>query len=172
MTKKGTQLVLLVGMMLVIVAFACNKANRGPVPEDAALMLEVEDTTGSVYSILTPEIMDARGNSPRDYYRVRYNEIARSVLDESGKLPQGEVFPDGSLIVKEAYESKDPDAALIQYAIMKKDSESPYQAEGWTWYEVNADGSKPYSLARDGRKCLRCHVKKTNRDATRMSDLY
>ena len=114
--------------------------------------------------------MDARGNSPRDHYRVRYNQIALSVIGSDGKLPKGESFPTGSLIVKEAYDGSN--GSLIQYAIMKKQPSSQYQGEGWVWYEVDADGGDDYSLARTGKKCIRCHYKKDNRDGARMYDLY
>ncbi len=154
----------------LVLSFSCDKVNRGPVSGDEILMEEVLAKDSTEYSVFTPKIMEARGNSPRDYYRVRYNQIALKALDESGRLPEGESFPDGSLIVKEAY--SDLNGEIIQYAIMKKSSNDPYQGEGWIWYEVDEDGDDAYSIAREGKKCIRCHYKKTNRDGARMYDLY
>lgn len=146
--------------------YSCNKEglNPGPVPEDAQLMQEIADTANFQYSVFTPTIVPSVSNSPRKFERVRINTIGNAVLDNDGRLPKGGSFPTGTIIVKEAYSGINGN--LIQYAIMKKDPNNKYANKGWIWYEVNADGSKPFSVGLKGKSCVSCHTHQANRDAT------
>ncbi|MBX2896490.1 MAG: cytochrome P460 family protein [Cyclobacteriaceae bacterium] len=151
----------------VIIINSCNSEdiNPGPIPEDTQLMQEIVNIADFQYTIFHPTIVQSVSNSPREFERVRINSIGNAVLGNDGRLPKGGVFPDGTIIVKEAYSGLN--GTLIQYAIMKKESTNKYARNGWLWYEVNADGSKPYSIGMKGQKCINCHTKPANRDATR-----
>jgi hypothetical protein len=86
-------------------------------------------------------------------------------LGNDGRLPKGAVFPNGTIIVKEAY--SDLNGFLTQYAIMKKETTNKYTRNGWLWYEVNSYGTKPYSISVKGQKCINCHTRPATIDATR-----
>ena len=155
----------------VITINSCNREelNPGPVPEDTQLMQAIADTADYQYTVFHPTIVQSVSNSPREFERVRINTIGNGVLDNNGRLPKGTIFPNGTIIVKEAFDGLNGN--LIQYAIMKKETSNKYARNGWLWYEVNVDGTKPYSIGMKGQKCINCHTKPANTDATRTFDL-
>lgn len=155
----------------VIAINSCQREdlNPGPVPEDAQLMQEIADTANYQYTVFHPTIVQSVSNSPREFERVRINTIGNGVLDSNGRLPKGTVFPNGTIIVKEAYDGLN--GKLIQYAIMKKEPANRYANNGWLWYEVNIDGTNPFSIGLKGLKCIKCHTSFANTDATRTFDL-
>jgi hypothetical protein len=113
-------------------------------------------------------IYEAKGGSPHGRFKLKFNETAISALGADGKLPKGSAFPDGSVIVKEAYEG----SSLTLYIIMKKDSKSKYAANKWVWGEYDPNGKIVYNLNKEGSACTGCHNTTDARDFTRSFDLH
>ncbi len=86
-----------------------------------------KNASGTVYS---------GANGPHGAFKLRFNKIAASVLTDNGKIPAGQVFPNGSMIVKDVQSNG-------LYALMYKRTGS------WLWAEINADGSTEYSVNKD-----------------------
>ena len=112
--------------------------------------------------------LSAAGNSPHGSFKLRFNNIAQTVLDSLGELPTGSSFPDGSIIVKEIYKNTNLDL----YAIMKKDPSNGNANNDWVWAEYDPDGSTVISLSTQGSSCVGCHSQTPNRDFTRTFDLH
>lgn len=91
-------------------------------------------------------------NGPHGPFKLKFNKIANTALTDNGKLPVGQRFPDGSLVVKEIESSG-------LYALM-------YKKEGsWLWAEINADGSTQFSVNKDpSAACVNCHNQTGQRD--------
>lgn len=91
-------------------------------------------------------------NGPHGPFKLKFNKIANAALTDNGKLPVGQKFPDGSLVVKEIESSG-------LYALM-------YKKEGsWLWAEINADGSVQFSVNKDASAaCINCHNQTGQRD--------
>lgn len=51
-------------------------------------------------------ILQATSPSPHGQFKLRINDIAGSVLDNTGELPVNGRFPNGSILVKEAYQNE------------------------------------------------------------------
>ena len=85
--------------------------------------------------------------------RVGLNATAASAL-QSGRLPAGSSFPDGSIIVKEVLGSN---GLVNLYAVMYKDSRNPLAGSGWLWAELRPAGSADYSVRNRGAACTSCH---------------
>jgi hypothetical protein len=142
---------------------SCKKADNLS-SLDLLLYEEVSESIFT-YSILTPNIVVALANSPKEWERIKFNSIAQNILNEDGKITSGAIFPEGSIIIKESYESFD--GPLKEYSIMKKDSKNPYAANGWLWAEFDVTGRTTYSILNKGRSCKNCHSNPPNIDATR-----
>ena len=149
-----TLTVLLAGVLL----FACKKEKAKPTGlSDANLYALAKDTTDVVWYqnavILT-------GLGPHGNYKLRFNQRAASVLDGTLELPVGGIFPDSSLIVKEAYSGGN----ISLYAIM-------FKLEGnWVWAEYGASGNSLHSFSAGSGVCTGCHT--SNRDNTLTFDLH
>ncbi len=90
-------------------------------------------------------------------YFLKFNPKAQSALvGTPGKLPAGGTFPDSSLLVKALYNPGGTSPYL--YAIMLKNSKSPYANSGWMWAIFNADGSVVNSITQSGSNCVGCHT--------------
>lgn len=78
-------------------------------------LLLYEEVSESIftYSILTPNIVVALANSPKEWERIKFNSIAQEIINEDGKITKEAIFPEGSIIVKESYEG--PDGPLKEY---------------------------------------------------------
>lgn len=108
--------------------------------------------------------LSPKGNSPHGIFKVRFNKTAQSALDASGALPVGALFPDSSLIVKDAYTSAG--GTLQLYAAMYKINGS------WRWAEYAPDGTVIYSVYKDPSTCINCHKATSNRDYTLLFNLH
>jgi hypothetical protein len=106
--------------------------------------------------------------SPHGSFKLRFNEIAWSALDQNGELPVGQVFPEGSIIVKEVHTS----GSISLYAVMKKSKKDINSANGWLWSEYTVPGSAQYSINSKGAGCTNCHSQTANRDLVRTFDLH
>lgn len=102
-----------------------------------------------------------------NFMRTRLNKIAASVLSSDGKLPEGVVFPDSSIIVKEIYSDKN--SAPEIFAVMVKLKGAENSNKGWLWAEYSPSGDVEYSVSRNGKVCVSCH--KPGDDYVRILDI-
>jgi len=96
------------------------------------------------------------------FLRTRYNSVAATQLDRSGKVMTDASFAEGSLVVKELYDNA---TKLGRYAILYKNSESDFaDSNGWVWGYIDADGSVAETSANKGNACKSCHSQEGNID--------
>jgi hypothetical protein len=146
----------------LIIIHSCAK-EKGAVPfqvSDRSLFELVQKTAGSGY-YQSGAVLSNAGNSPHGSFKFRMNSIAQRVLNASGELPAGAVFPDSSFLVKEIQA-----AGPIQYAVMYKSGKS------WEWAEFSSNGDAYYSVGKNGAACISCHSNSPNRDLVRTFDLH
>jgi hypothetical protein len=137
------------------VSMACNRMNDAAQPAtmlpyvpltDAALYAEATASTGFSWyqrEDATPK-QSGRGTGHSPFRRVRYNAIAAAALTDSGRLPKGQVFPEGSLIVKELYSDATINSPWELIAVMKKSSQDFNAVQGWVWGEYLPQISSDY----------------------------
>ena len=146
---------------------SCGKKAEGI---DKELLDKSESTEGFRYYRENDEIFSSSQPSAHNpYFRTRFNQIAFEALTDSGRLPAGDVFPEGSLVVKELFDKKNGELKIL--AIMEKDTDSPYSADGWIWGEYRANGSVFISAEEKGSSCVSCH-RAASRDLVRLFDLF
>lgn len=158
-----------ISFMILLISLVITSCEKGEITETDNLLYNELVNSEFVYSNFTPEIVKGLANSPRGWERLKFNKIAYEALDENGRLPAGGTFPDGSVIVKEAY--SDSNGILIEYAIMKKDPKNKYAKKDWLWSEIAVDGTISYPVSNKGQSCIHCHTQPINRDATRTFNL-
>lgn len=156
---------ILAGCCLLFVLSGCKKDDS----PDVTLYNETI-ANGYTYYTGTTGITAAGGNSPHGFMKVKFNNIAQQSLDGSGKLAAGEVFPQGSIIVKEIY--TDVNGSLELYAVMKKDASATDAGSGYLWAEYEPDGKVLFSVSRKGDGCISCHSQAPNRDLVRTFDIH
>ncbi|MDO9510894.1 MAG: cytochrome P460 family protein [Bacteroidales bacterium] len=104
------------------------------------------------------------------FLRTRYNDLAATQLDSNGKVNPDAVFPNGSLIVKELYNS---DKTLDQYAILYKQSNHiDADANGWVWGYVSASGKVAEPAEKKGQACTSCHLQTGHIDYLLMNKYF
>lgn len=103
------------------------------------------------------------------YFRVRFNNTARTVLTDGGKLPDGKFFPEGSLVVKELHNDSTGNN-ISGYAVMEKLPSDIDAAEGWVWAEY-VTNSQGYKVGGKGAICTGCHSM-NDRDKIRVFNLF
>lgn len=113
-------------------------------------------------------LFSAAAPSPHGSFKLRFNAVAQTALDSSGKLPVGKSFPDNSLIVKEVYNGNN----LELLVVMKKQSNHDLAEGNWLWAEFKPGGDIDYSISKKGADCTGCHGGNPNRDLTRSFDLH
>jgi hypothetical protein len=147
-------LVLLAGLSLV---YSCVK-DKGKNPQvaftDYALLDSCKNEAAFRYYKDAPNTTYPGTNGAHGTYKLKFNHKAYSQLVDSGKLPVGKKFTDGSMIVKEVYKG----STLDQYALM-------YKYNGaWLWAEITPDFKIPHSVKADQGVCTSCHSQSGNRD--------
>ena len=85
--------------------------------------------------------------------RTSLNATALGAL-QSGKLPAGTTFPNGSVIFKDV---RTTGGTTVTYAVMYKDADNRLAGNGWLWAEFKPDGTLGYSIANQGLGCTGCH---------------
>lgn len=101
------------------------------------------------------------------WMRTRYNTTASSMLDAGGKVREGVVFPEGSIITKELINA---DRSINGYALMiKRKSDINADADGWVWGYVTASGAERHPLVSKGSGCINCHSIAGHIDRTLMN---
>jgi hypothetical protein len=153
---------------LLVIFDACKKKDAGPVDDGSSALYNelyqcAKDTAGMVWYKFDDTIM-SRGPGSGHYLprlRTRYNVTAKAYLDGSGKVIPGTVFPDGSLIVKELFDTLNNH---IQYAVMRKATGSPFaDTYGWVWGVYRTAGNYlngtyvEATVASKGVECVGCH---------------
>lgn len=93
-------------------------------------------------------------NAHQPLVTVRLNQTALSSL-QSGRLPAGSAFADGSIIVKQIIVGGQ--TAVI--AVLYKDTGNPLAGEGWLWSEFQPDGTPLFSITTRGANCTGCHMR-------------
>lgn len=163
---KPTTLLLPIAMLL-LVAFSsgCKKAEA--TAEDDTIIAETLAGNLLYYQGNNTTLAGA-GNSPHGQFKLLFNQTAWAALDSTGKLPVGNTFPEGSLIVKEIIKNGSTDL----YAVMLKKPSSSNAGAGWLWNEFEPNGDIVISISDKGDACISCHRGNTNRDLTNSFDLH
>lgn len=163
------------GFVVLAFVVSCSRTDRSssgptaPAPptatgirDDASLFRLVTQTEPFGSYTLFPnaeEFTSGRLNGSeahRTIVRVSLNARAGGAL-QSGRLPAGGRFPDGSVIFKELRPSNGAPASL--YAVMYKDSSNALAGNGWLWAEFSPNGSVAYSVSNRGSACTSCHLR-------------
>ncbi len=89
------------------------------------------------------------------YQRTRFDAVASDFLDTQGRVMEGASFAEGSVIVKELYDSSE---VLKIYAVRLKETGHPdADSKGWVWGYLNSDGSVIETAENKGAMCISCH---------------
>jgi hypothetical protein len=149
-------------VLISAILFSCKK-DIGTNPllaySDKALYDSTKNEAAFVYYKNAPTTIYSGTNGPHGAFKLRFNKIAATALTDNGKLPIGQKFPDGSLIVKDVQSS-----GLVALMYKKKGS--------WLWAEINADGSTYYSVNKDASTCTSCHNQTGQRDLVVSFNFY
>ena len=152
---------------LAVTLTQCKKTTE----TDKLLFDKISSTTGFSYYKNNDSIQPSSSASPHNaFFRVRFNAIALAALTDNGKLPAGGSFPEGSLIVKELYDS--PTGSLKLLAVMEKATGNSAAGSNYLWAELEADGRAVFSTSKKGNGCISCHSASGNRDLTRLFELF
>jgi hypothetical protein len=156
---KSTKVVLVI--LFAILLMQCTKEKAGiPFISDANIFqLTTQNDQHNYFKnglVLAP-----LGNSPHGNFSLWVNDKAATVLDGDDELPEGGIFPDSSLIVKQI---GTPSISLI--AVMYKFKST------WYWGEYKPDGEVVISIGQGGGSCVGCHSQSGNRDLTRTYGLH
>ncbi|MFN5418330.1 MAG: cytochrome P460 family protein [Flavobacteriia bacterium] len=139
---------------------------------DAELYEKSKSTAGFTYFKNSDELLDKSSGTGHShpFLRTRYNATAATKLDSNGKIIEGAVFPEGSLIVKELFENA---TTLDRYAILYKNSTSPdADAKGWVWGYIEADGKVAEPASNKGASCINCHTQSGSIDYMLMNKYF
>lgn len=154
---KKLSFIALCTLLCSIVLFinACRKSNVENT--DQLLYDMAHQNTGFAwyknFNSLLPKSSGSGHTEP--FLKVRYNNIAATQLDTTGKIRFNANFPQGSLIVKELHQGG---GSLARYAILYKQSGNQNaDARGWVWGYVNIDGTVVEPSANRGSACVGCH---------------
>jgi hypothetical protein len=160
----------LLGVSVLLLTFSQCKKTAIATDTDQQLVSAAKATTGLTYYKNDSTIVHSSPQSAHNaYFRVKYNAIAIAALTDSGKLPVGGTFPEGSLVVKELYNS--PTGALLNLAIFKKASGDANAEAGWLWGEYGVDGTVKHGITQKGNGCISCHSADA-RDYNRVFELF
>ena len=150
---------------LAVASIIISSCKKEKLNED---LYEEVKGTGLILYQNKDSILSPAGTSPHGLFKLKFNATSTSQFGSDGKFPGGSTFKNGSLIVKEVYSG----GQLSLYAIMKKDADSKFSANGWLWSEYEPDGKVKYSITEKGKSCTSCHSGSPNRDLTRSFDLH
>ena len=139
---------------------------------DQELYDKAKVTSGFTWYKNASVLLDKSAGSghAKPFLRTRYNTVAATQLDSTGKIMAGASFPEGSVIVKELFDNS---TTIGRYAVLYKKSNSPEaDARGWVWGYINADGSVAESSANKGSACRGCHSQADNIDYMLMNKYF
>lgn len=139
---------------------------------DAELYSMANETSGFTWYKNTDQLLSKSSGSGHNfaYLRTRFNSIATTQLDGTGKIEANAVFPEGSLIVKELIND---DESFGRYAILYKDTPNESADEnGWVWGYINEDRTVAASAKEKGASCISCHKQTGNIDYMLMNTYF
>ena len=131
-----------------------------------------KQTNGFVWFKHTDSLFERSTGSghSQSFLKTRYNAVAATMLDGTGKVLPNAVFPDESLIVKELYTDS---TTLDQYAILYKKSTSQFADQsGWVWGYIKSDGTVLIPASKKGGSCINCHSQADNIDYMLMNKYF
>jgi hypothetical protein len=161
LSKKTTLLVFALAIASIF-SFSCKKKKTNEAMYDEAISSSLTFYKGK------DTLWDPKGGSPHGVFKLKFNQTAANAFGPDGKLPVGQTFPDGSVIVKEIYTNN----VLSLYAVMKKDPKSKFASNKWVWAEYGPDGKVVIGVNKEGEDCVSCHKSGTNRDLSLSFDLH
>jgi hypothetical protein len=144
-------------LVLLLIFYSCRK-DVGKDPDiaytDYALLDTCKNSSAFRYYKDDPNMVYPGTNGPHGTYRLKFNHRAYAQLTDGGKLPTGNKFSNGSMIVKEIVSG----GTVIEYALM-------YKLNGaWLWAEISPAFSVKHSVKTDHGVCISCHSQNGNRD--------
>lgn len=146
---------------VLLLIFSCKKEPKGI---DGELYNLSKDDAGYVWYKNSAAFLDKSSGSGHNFpfLRTRFNAVAATQLDASGKILENAVFPEGSVVVKELYDSGNE---LKRYATLYKKSDSEFaDANGWVWGYIEKNGKVVESAELKGASCIGCHSQGGNID--------
>jgi hypothetical protein len=151
-------LLLLLAALILSLAFlfSCTK-DKGTNPElpfDDQSLLDSAKNSNYYYYKSKKDTIYSGSHGSHGTFKLRFNSKAFVALTDSGRLPKGKKFAEGSFIVKDVYKNGN----LYLYAYMFKRNGK------WLWGEVEPSGNFHFKI-KDGEKtCLGCHSQTGHRD--------
>ncbi|MES2589449.1 MAG: hypothetical protein V4622_10745 [Bacteroidota bacterium] len=163
--------ILLIIFIFCILLFSCKK-DKAIDSTDLELYDMSENSANFTYyknsSILLPKSSGSGHGQP--FLKTRFNSIAATKLDSTGKIISNAVFPEGSLIVKELF---DDSTHIGRYAILyKSTSHKNADAKGWVWGYINSDKTVASPSSNKGGSCISCHSQSGNIDYMLMNKYF
>ncbi|PBQ33882.1 hypothetical protein CNR22_19530 [Sphingobacteriaceae bacterium] len=151
--------------LIVLMALICCTKDQGKNPSlaytDYALLDSCKQNRHYYYKDDATTLLSG-AHGPHGTFKLRFNTIAYRALTDKGTLPVGNVFPDGSLIIKDIYSG----GALNLYALMYKRSGT------WLWAEIEPGGNIHHSINSAESICTGCHSQSGNRDLAVSFNFY
>lgn len=150
---------------------ATPNAPSGSAPQltDATVSSLARATSGwTYYKNRADTLLKSAGSGHAEArLRTRYNALAVTQLDASGRVRAGATFPDSALVVKELIIN----GTLNRYAVMMKlRGSANASAGGWLWAYYGPDGATQTGITGKGAACTACHA--SGLDFTRMNDSH
>jgi hypothetical protein len=172
MRNKLTAATLLTFCLACAITITSCKKDKEATGIDKELYDMAKASTGFTWFKNSSSLLNKSSGSghSQPFLRTRYNAVAASRLDSTGRIIAGSTFPEGSLIVKELYDNS---TTLARYAILyKKSGSAEADAAGWVWGYINADGSVAEAASKKGSSCLNCHSQAENIDHMLMNKYF
>lgn len=158
--------------LVVMLNFLSCTKDKSDDSFDFALYQMAKSTSGYVYFGNSGSLLPRSSGSghSKPFLRTRYNAIAATNLDSTGRIINGSVFPEGAVVVKELF---DDASSIGRYAVLYKKSGDAYaDADGWIWGYINEGGSVAEPAANKGRACIGCHSQTDNIDHMLMNKYF
>ena len=163
--------VIYISFCLIVLFSSCTK-DKVPDDIDIKLYNMAVKTTGFTWYNLSDINLDKSSGSGHNFpfLRTRFNDVAATQLDVNGKVNDGIIFPEGSLIVKELINQ---DLDIERYAILYKESSNESaDANGWVWGYINSDKTIAATALDKGAACISCHQQTGNIDQVLMNKFF
>lgn len=169
--KRSTLIWASFSLALVAITLQACKKDEPAEGIDLELLTMSEETTGFTWYKNSDEWLPASSGTGHNYssLRTRYNTIAATQLDGTGKVMANASFAEGSLIVKELSSG----TSVERYAILyKKPGNENADSRGWVWGYVNANGNVATTAEDKGAICTGCHLQSENLDYMLMNKFF
>lgn len=165
-------LLILPALLSVMALSSCFKKDKAFSDTDQKLYQMALKTEGFVWYKNSSNYLDKSSGTghSQPFLRTRYNAIAATMLNPNGTIQSGIQFPEGSVIVKELYDSN---KKLERYAILYKNASNiTADANGWVWGYINANATTAVSADLKGSSCISCHTQENNIDYMLMNKYF